>query len=362
MNVLFNLPSLPQYSSMFDMCKSLAGNVDSLTVVTNESDPMRTRDMHSNLKVVELPRSKPRFLEGLLSKTGYCGKDIIHDTFGYFLPLGALAKFSGSKKYLTSAWGSSQGWYDKAREIGFGDKAELRQIRGLARREYVNSRLCDAVLVNSQAFVKDYVEYFHFPRSRIFEVPECVTLDPDLRYSDRPDGPFRILYVGHISKMKGIHLLLEAFQKLVEDGHDARLTAVGRFVPHDRKIIEAKEWPGVEFAGPLPQHELAPYFRRADMFVLPSHTEGMPRVVMEALSYGVPVVASDLPGIRRLDGSGRLIRIMPDFDTGRLKDILTEEMTSPRKDANFFDSARDGMAAFSPENTAGKIYEVYNKL
>ncbi|MFH0815926.1 MAG: glycosyltransferase family 4 protein [Methanobacteriota archaeon] len=362
MNVLFNLPSVPQYSAMFQMCKSLAGMLDSLTVVTNESDPIRLGETPSNLHVLELPRSKPRFLSGLLSETGCRKADIIHDTFGYFIPLGALAKLSSSKKYVTSVWGSSAGWCRKAVEIGFGDEAEISLNRGLARREQINSMLCDAIMVNSQAFVEDYVEYFNFPRSKVFEVPECVTVDPKLGYSGRPDGPFRILYVGHISKMKGIHLLLEAFQKLVAEGREARLTAVGRFVPHDRKIIEAKDWEGVEFVGPLPQPELAPYFRQADLFVLPSYMEGMPRVVMEALSWGVPVIASDLPGIRRLDDSGRLIRIMPDFNASNLKDILAEEMSRRRKTEQFFLSARNAMASFSPENTANKIFEVYNSL
>jgi glycosyltransferase involved in cell wall biosynthesis len=361
LKVLFNLPSIPQYSAIFQTLKHLADKLELLTVVTNEVDPTCMNDIPNNLQLLVLPRSKPQFLRGLLFQTGYARYDIIHDTFGYFLPLGVLSKFSKSK-YITSGWGCSASWYFKAREIGFGDQNELNLHRQLMFREHVNSMLCDAILVNSPSFSKDYVNYYRIPESKIYEVPEPVTLTQEIQFSLKMDEPFNILYVGQISQMKGIHVLLEAFRKVNEEGHDARLTAIGKFIPHDREIIESQSWINVEFIEPLSHKDLTPYFQRANLYVHPSYQEGMPRVVMEALSYGVPVVASDLPGIKRLDDTGHLIRFMENFDVDDLKKILSSEILHPRKNQNFFRDARSRMGEFSPEIIANNIFKIYENL
>ena len=362
MNVLFNLPSIPQYLAIFQMCKSLAGKLDSLTIVTNEMGQQDINNLPANLRLLEIPKSKPRFLEGQLSKAGYASQDIIHDTFGYLLPLGALAKLSNSKKYITSVWGSSAGWYHMAKEIELDDEDELNLSHNMMLREHVNSLFCDAILVNSPSFSKDYVKYFRFPNSKIYEIPEPVIINQEIQYSSKLDGPFNILYVGQISQMKGIHVLLEAFEKLLDDGHDAKLTAIGKFIPHDRNIIEQSTWKNVKFLDPVGHNELAKHFQKADLYVHPSYQEGMPRVVMEALSYGVPVVASDLPGIRTMDRNGTLIKFMENFDSDNLKDILCNEIVRSRKDFDYFQNARARMEEFSPEKIADKIFNIYEIL
>jgi glycosyltransferase involved in cell wall biosynthesis len=362
MNVLFNLPSISQYSAVFQMCKSLADKLDSLMIVTNEANQQPMIDQPTNMRVIEIPRSKLRFLEGLLSKSGFATQDIIHDNSGYLLPLGALTKLSPSKKYITSVWGSSAGWRRVAREIGLTDEDELNICRKIMIREHVNSLLCDAIIVNSPSFSKDYENYFRFPHSKIFEVPEPVITDQETKFSSKPDGPFNILYVGQISKMKGIYVLLDAFHKLIEDGHDARLTAIGRFTPYDKNAIEAMQCRNVKFIDFLPHHDLVNYFQRADLYVHPSYQEGMPRVVMEALSYGVPVVASDLPGIRTIDNTGQLIHFMKNYSAGALKNILSSEISCPRKNRNFFQDSRERMWEFSPDIIADKLFKIYKRL
>ncbi|MBW1886744.1 MAG: glycosyltransferase family 4 protein [Deltaproteobacteria bacterium] len=358
MNVLFNLPSIPLYPDRFEMLKCLSSKLDTLTVVTNELDDHYKATLPGNMSVLKLSNSKPRFLEGLLSKTSYRSVDIIHDTFGYFLPLGPLAKMSRSKRYVTSVYGSSAGWYRKAKELGVKDELELNLHKNLMRREKINSTFCDAIIVNSQTFTRDFVELFGYPESKIHEVPNCITVDDSVQYS-KPEGPFNVLYVGQISRMKGIHVLLKAFQGLEEQ--DARLTVIGKHTPHDRRLLSNK-WSNVEFLEPMPHTELAAHYRAASLFCHPSYQEGMPRVVMEALSFGVPVVAAALPGIKTLDETGQLIRFMENHDAGALKNILASEISSPRKTAAFFQTSRARMNQFSPEKTASKILEVYEKL
>jgi len=361
MKVLFNLPSIHQYSAIFEMLKHLAGKLDSLTVITQDNSPIDKSEIPANLHILALPGAKSKFLKGIMFQSSFAQHDIIHDTFGYLLPLGVLTKLSKSK-YITSGWGCSASWYYKAKEIGFGDQNELDLHRRLMAREHLNTIFCDAILVNSPSFSKDYVELYGYSKSKIHHIPEPVITNNNLQFTSRSEGAFNMLYVGHISKMKGIHILLNAFAKLVEEGHDAKLTVIGKYIPHDRKIIEQCSWKNVDFLEPMEQNELAKYFQKMDLYVHPSYQEGMPRVVMEALSHGVPVVASDLPGIRTIEGSENLIKFMETFDPNELKNILCNEMKCHRKDADYFRRARARMMNFSPDIIAEKVFKVYESL
>ena len=115
-------------------------------------------------------------------------------------------------------------------------------------------------------------------------------------------GPLNILYVGKIWSKKGVGCLLEAFDLMDagEEGAILRLAGGHNDEAEYQGFVERAErcrFP-VEFLGRLSPEELAPRYRQAQVFVLPSFFEGLPLVVVEALACGCRVVVSDLPGIR----------------------------------------------------------------
>jgi colanic acid/amylovoran biosynthesis glycosyltransferase len=135
-------------------------------------------------------------------------------------------------------------------------------------------------------------------------------------------GPAEILSVGRAVPVKGQSLLIRALGELARRGLDARLTLVGdgpelsdlRSLARDVGV-ESR----VEFAGAVGQDEIAGHYARADLFAMPSFAEGLPVVLMEAMSAGLPVVASRITGIPELvqDGvSGALVA------PGRLDDLV----------------------------------------
>jgi glycosyltransferase involved in cell wall biosynthesis len=108
----------------------------------------------------------------------------------------------------------------------------------------------------------------------------------------RPDQPL-LLYVGRLAREKSIESLAWLLDALPE----ARLALVGD--GPDRKRLErvfAKQ--PVHFAGFLAGDELAAAFASADVFVMPSRTETLGFVALEAMASGVPVVAADAGGLR----------------------------------------------------------------
>jgi glycosyltransferase involved in cell wall biosynthesis len=112
-----------------------------------------------------------------------------------------------------------------------------------------------------------------------------------------------IVYAGVLIPLKGIHHLLNAFRRISTDFPRARLVVIGR-AEHKEYSAELKTkaqelglGDRVVFTGEIPQAELAARMRGAKVFVLPSYSEGLPRVIVEAMVAGLPVIASRVGGI-----------------------------------------------------------------
>lgn len=131
-----------------------------------------------------------------------------------------------------------------------------------------------------------------------------------------------VLFVGDLCVAKGIRDLLEAQAKILEQGIDSRLFFAGSG-PLEEEISGAE---GCRLLGTLSQEDLARWYRAADLLVLPSHSEGTPLVVMEALCCGTPVLATRVGGIPQLiepGATGELVNPMrPDLLAGKLRDLL----------------------------------------
>ena len=116
----------------------------------------------------------------------------------------------------------------------------------------------------------------------------------------RPRKPGTILFCGQMIHRKGVDLLLEAFARLPAE-HGTRLLLVGREaeLPQMLEKIPAEVRKRVEFAGFQAPEALPEFFRRADLFVLPSRYDGWGVVVNQALGAGLPMICSDAVGAAR---------------------------------------------------------------
>jgi glycosyltransferase involved in cell wall biosynthesis len=115
-----------------------------------------------------------------------------------------------------------------------------------------------------------------------------------------PDGVPVIGWVGRLDPVKGLEVLLAAFERMA-GSREARLLLVGDgpMAPTVRRILtERRLWGQVSMLGA--RSDVASLLKACGMFVLPSFTEGFPNALLEAMAVGLPVVTSDVPGCHDL--------------------------------------------------------------
>lgn len=121
---------------------------------------------------------------------------------------------------------------------------------------------------------------------------------PDVRAVWRQD-PFQVLFLGVLIRRKGVHDLLRAVQYLRERGEAGSLRfMIAGTGAEEARLQELAAAYGVNdlmtFAGWTDGECKTQLLRESQMLVLPSYNEGLPMAVLEALSYGLPVVATDV--------------------------------------------------------------------
>jgi glycosyltransferase involved in cell wall biosynthesis len=129
-----------------------------------------------------------------------------------------------------------------------------------------------------------------------------------------------ILFAGALIPRKGIHHLINAFARIAKDFLQARLIIVGHeedkaYAAELRELVKRLDLDGrVQFLGAMPQAELAARMRAACVCVLPSVSEGLGRVVVEAMATGTPVIGSDVGGIPEMVEDGARGFLVPPGD------------------------------------------------
>ena len=109
-----------------------------------------------------------------------------------------------------------------------------------------------------------------------------------------------ILFVGRIMNGKGVEALIAAFNRLCKDFHDSQLILVGEGDFNHYMEIARDNIGRIRFTGKLPFKEVAQLYEIADLGVVPSEYEQCSYVALEMMEHGVPIVATNVPGMGEL--------------------------------------------------------------
>lgn len=153
-------------------------------------------------------------------------------------------------------------------------------------------RNADMVFVASQADAQYISDTHGVPTSKIKFVPNPIDTDLFRPLSDVAMSKGTVAFVGRLSEQKNLPILLQA----IDGVRDCKLVLYGAGPLESmlRQMATAR----VEFRGTVPNYELTERLAEAEVFVLPSHYEGTPKALLEAMACGKAVVGTNVPGIR----------------------------------------------------------------
>lgn len=184
--------------------------------------------------------------------------------------------------------------------------------------------------------------------------------------ADREHVP-TVLFVGRLVERKGVTHLVEAVAQLAD--RRARLVIVGDGPERPRLEARARELgiaDRVEFRGRISDADLRTAYQRAGVFVLPAvldsrgDTEGLGVVLLEAMNYGVPVIASNIGGIVDIVVDQETGMLVPPADAAALASALDSVLRDPARSRRLGEAGRRRLAEqFSWDAILAKMESVY---
>jgi glycosyltransferase involved in cell wall biosynthesis len=185
--------------------------------------------------------------------------------------------------------------------------------------------------------------------------------DGEPSFETRPQGVPELLFVGRLIREKGIYDLVEAFSTL-RSKRACHLTFAGEGPEAEELQARASQLgvaDDVELTGHLHEDELARLYRRADVLVLPTYFgEGLPTVLLEAMSVGLPIVTTRIRGAadHLVEGENALFvpPRQPDALAEALDGLLDDDALRSRMGENNLRKAED----FSP----ARVVEAYLRV
>ena len=197
----------------------------------------------------------------------------------------------------------------------------------------------------------EYISSLGIESKKISILPNAIDLSEFAPYNNldnidflkryNVEGKRIVLFVGQIIQRKGIEYLLKSVKYVMKLSRENNIVFLvigkGGFLEKAKNIVKNLNISDlIVFTGEIPFSELVEAYKSADVFVLPSLSEGLPTTILEAMYFGLPVIATDIPGVR--DHFRKRALLVPPKNECKLAEaiikLLKDEELAKRLSAN----------------------------
>jgi len=256
---------------------------------------------------IELPLFMLSFFLKSLKISKSC--DIIHAHWTFSGLIGTFLKKIQRKSVVLTVHGSD---INNIPQKGLLKKLSIHTLKNVGQIIAVSSAL------------KNKIADFGISTNKISVIPNAVNIN-DFLAGFKDTNEFKILFVGRLVPVKGLEYLIEAMERVTKEIPQATLTIVGDgpLRKELEKVVEELSMQDkIRFAGMQPHSKIPKYMQEADLFVLPSLSEGLPLVLLEAMAASTPVVTTNVGGIPDAVIDGETGILIPSKNTDALSKAI----------------------------------------
>jgi glycosyltransferase involved in cell wall biosynthesis len=204
----------------------------------------------------------------------------------------------------------------------WSDGPESARTKQMQRMEITVFQGADRIVVTTPAMQKTIVERYAIESKKVCVIPNYVETDRFKPFFSNRQ-PNLLCFVGRLHEQKNLMSLLNAVK-----GLDVELDIIGGGNLQKQLMAKANnDKMKVRFLGNIPSADLPAYLNRASLFILPSHIEDHPKSLLEAMACGLPVIGTDVPGIReviRHRDTGYLCNTSPENIRAAIREVLSD--------------------------------------
>jgi len=243
---------------------------------------------------------------------------------------------------------------------GPGDVATFRAGLGRASVTLFHLAFRQADLVLAVSGASAAALELAFDVDRIEVVLNAAPAGPgEIPPRDRQGTPLAVYLGGFANPVKGGEVLLEALAGAEERELRVMLAGPGELPEAGRRLVEGGR---VRWRGWLDAEGRDDALCEAEIFVLASTSEGLPMALLEAMSYGLAIVATEVGGVPDVAANGEDALLVPPGDPAALAAALSRLAVDPELRVRLGRAARESAEELGPAALADRLDELYRRL